>query len=175
MQYFAPTNWASENASDSDLGSTAPILLGNGQLFQVGKGATGYLLQANALGGIGGQLASVSLCNSRGGGAYLAPNAYVVCSDRGSIIQVVIGTSNSLQRGWTWSSPTGGASSPTIARGVLWTIDPAASTLYGIDPTSGSTRFSLPLDVGTPSHFAAPGAAAGLIVVAGSRAVEAFH
>jgi outer membrane protein assembly factor BamB len=175
LQYFAPANWASDNATDSDLGSTAPILLGNGQLFQVGKDATGYLLQANALGGIGGQVASLPLCNSRGGGAYLAPAVYVICTDRGSIIQVTVGPGNALQRGWTWASPTGEASSPTIAGGLLWTIDPRAATLYGVDLSTGATRFSLALAVGTPAHFAAPSAAAGLIVVAGSRAVEAFR
>ena len=36
-------------------------------------------------------------------------------------------------------------------------------------------RFAQHLDVGTPEHFAAASAAAGMIVVAGSTAVEAFR
>lgn len=174
-QYFAPSSWAEDNAGDLDLGSTAPILLGNGQLFVVGKQATAYLLEAQALGGIGGQAASLGACNARGGNAYLAPYAYVVCPDSGQIVQVRVGPGKVLGKGWIWSSPGGGAGSPTIARGVLWTIGAGANVLYGVDLATGSTRDRLPLHTGTPEHFAAASAAEGLIVVAGSRAVEAFH
>ncbi|MBO0713836.1 MAG: PQQ-binding-like beta-propeller repeat protein [Acidimicrobiales bacterium] len=175
MQYFAPTNWADDNAEDLDLGSTSPILLGNGQLFVVGKEATAYLLDASSLGGIGGQAASRPVCNSRGGNAYLAPYVYVVCADTGQLAQVKVGPGNALGSGWRWSSPSGGAGSPTIAYGVVWTIGADAQVLYGVDPATGSTRYRVPLDVGTPEHFAAPSAAGGLIVVAGSQAVEAFR
>jgi hypothetical protein len=141
LSYFAPTNWAQDNADDGDLGSTAPILLDGGQVFEVGKQTTAV---------------------------------YVVCPGDGEIAQVRIGH-DSMQRGWTWTSPTGGASSPTIAGGVVWSVDLSASTLYGIDEASGATRFALPLHVGTPEHFAAPTVAGAMIVVAGSSAVEAFR
>jgi hypothetical protein len=185
MSYFAPTNWAQDNADDGDLGSTSPVLLDHGLVFEVGKQTTAYLLDAGALGGIGGQVASLDVCDSLGGNAYQAPDIYVVCPDSGEIVQVHItpgvstpGSSTpggSMQKGWTWTSPTGGASSPTIAGGVIWSIDLKAQILYGIDATSGETRFSLHLDVGPPEHFAAASAAAGMIVVAGSSAVEAFR
>lgn len=174
-QYFAPTNWAEDNADDLDLGSTSPILLGNGQVFIVGKEATAYLLDASRLGGIGGQVASLSVCNSRGGNAYQAPFVYVVCPDSGQLVQVKVGPGNVLRPGWSWSSPSGGAGSPTIADGVVWTIGADADVLYGVDPTTGATRYQLPLNVGAPEHFAAPSTAGGLIVVAGSRAVEALR
>ncbi|HUY21995.1 MAG TPA: PQQ-binding-like beta-propeller repeat protein [Acidimicrobiales bacterium] len=174
-QYFAPADWAQDNAGDADLGSTAAILLDGSRLFVVGKQHTAYLLDATALGGVGHPLASVVVCESRGGNAYRAPDAYVVCPDDGTIAQVRVGPRSSLSRGWTWSSPTGGAGSPTIAGGVLWTVDLDASLLYGVDLSSGTTRFRLRLDTGTPAHFAAPGAAGGLLVVAGARAVEAFR
>jgi outer membrane protein assembly factor BamB len=175
LSYFAPSNWAQDNADDGDLGSTSPVVLDNGQLFEVGKESTAYLLDGTALGGIGGQLASLDVCNSQGGSAYQSPDVYVVCQDDGEIDQVRIGPGNAIARGWTWRSPTGGASSPTIAGGVVWSIDLAASKLYGINPATGTTLFSLSLHVGTPEHFAAPSAAGGMIVVAGSSAVEAFH
>jgi len=174
-QYFAPSDWAQDNATDADLSSTAAILLGGSQLFIVGKEQTAYLLSTAALGGIGGQLASVPVCNSRGGNAYAAPDAYVVCPDAGTIVQVRVGPGAALARGWTWTSPTGGASSPTIAGGVLWSVDLDASVLYGVSLASGATLFHLSLHTGTPPHFAAPSAAGGLLVVAGSRAVEAFR
>ena len=174
-QYFAPSNWAQDNASDGDLGSTAAILLNGSTMFIVGKQQTAYLLDATALRGIGGQLASTDVCNSRGGNAYLAPDAYVVCPDDGTIDQVRVGPGATMARGWTWTSPTGGAGSPTIAGGVLWTVDAGASVLYGVDLSTGRTRFTLPLNTGTPPHFAAPSAAGGMLVVAGASRVEAFR
>ena len=175
LQYFAPDDWAEDNATDGDLGSTSPVLLDGGQVFEVGKQATAYLLDQADLGGIGGQAASLPVCFSSGGNAYMAPDVFVACTHAGQIDEVVVGPGNTMRRGWTWSSPTGGASSPTIAGGVVWVVDLAASVLYGIDPSTGTTRFSSPLDTGTPEHFAAPSAAEGMIVVAGSRAVEAFR
>jgi hypothetical protein len=175
LSYFAPSNWAQDNADDGDLGSTAPVLLDNDQLFEVGKQTTAYLLDAGHLGGIGGQVSSLAVCDSLGGNAYQAPDIYVVCPGAGQIVQVRIGPGNTMQKGWTWSSPTGGASSPTIAGGVVWSIDLKASVLHGIDETTGTTRYALPLHVGTPEHFAAPSVAGNMIVVAGSTAVEAFR
>ena len=58
---------------------------------------------------------------------------------------------------------------------LIWSVDLKAQLLYGIDLTTGGTRFSLPLDVGPPEHFATAAVAAGMIVVAGSTAVEAFR
>jgi len=174
-QFFAPTNWAQDNADDGDLGSTAAILLGESRLFIVGKQQTAYLLDATKLGGIGGQLASIDLCNSRGGNAYQAPDAYVVCTGNGTIDQVRVGPGSTMTRGWTWTSPTGQAGSPTISGGVLWTIDIGASVLYGVGLSTGTTLYRVPLTTGTPQHFAATSAAAGMLVVAGASRVEAFR
>jgi len=98
-----------------------------------------------------------------------------VCTHQGTIEQVVVGPGNHLARGWTWTSPTGTAGSPTIAGGVLWSVDIGASLLYGVNPATGTTEFRLPLDTGTPPHFVAPSAAGGMLVVAGSSRVEAFR
>lgn len=173
-QYWAPSNWAQLSENDLDLGSTSPVVLGDDQLFVVGKGGTGYLLHASSLGGVGGPASSVRLCNSRGATAYGGSRLYVVCPDAGTIDQVLVG-SGSLQRGWTWESPGGGASSPTLARGALWVIGPGSPTLYGVDPASGTTRWALPLDTGTPATFAGVSAGEGLLVVGGAAAVEAFR
>jgi hypothetical protein len=175
LQYFAPTNWAQDNVDDADLGSSAPVLLGSGELFVIGKQATAYLLNVASLGGISGGAASLGVCSSIGASAYLSPHVYVVCNSQGSIAQVLLGPGSTLHRGWTWESPTGATSSPTIAGGVLWTIDPGASTLYGVDPSSGTTRFSVALHVGALAHFVAPSAAEDMLVVAGAGGVEAFH
>jgi len=174
LQVFAPAGWAQDNAADADLGSTSPILLDDGRLFVVGKQAVAELLDADHLGGIGGQLASLALCPSLGGNAAGGTSVDVVCPAQGRIVQVKTGPA-SLARGWTWTSPTGGAGSPTLAGGLLWTIDAGARRLYGLDPWSGTTMIDLPLATGEPGHFAAPAAADGVLVVAGSTAVEAFE
>jgi PQQ-like domain len=175
LQYFAPRNWAQLNETDADLGSTAPVLLSDGQVFIVGKGGTGYLLNASRLGGVGGQLASLGACGSIGASAYMSSDLYVVCNDEGRIVQVAIGPGDSLHAGWTWSSPRGGASSPTIAGGVLWSIDLGASTMYGVNLATGATSYTVPLDVGQLEHFEAPSAALGMLFVAGPGGVEAFR
>jgi hypothetical protein len=174
-QYFAPANWAQDNADDGDLGSTAAILLDDSRMFIVGKQQTAYLLDASKLGGIGGQLASLNVCHSRGGNAYESPDVYVVCISDGTIAQVRVGPGATMARGWTWTSPTGEAGSPTIAGGVLWTIAIGSSRLYGVDISTGATRYTLPLTTGTPQHFAAPSIAGGMVVVAGASYVEAFR
>jgi hypothetical protein len=175
MQYFAPSNWAQDNADDGDLGSTAVMILDNARLFIVGKQQTAYLLNSATLGDIEGELSSVDVCNAQGGNAYLAPDVYVVCPDNGTIDQVRIGPGTTMARGWTWTSPTGQASSPTIAGGVLWSIDIGAKVLYGIDLASGATRYTVPLTTGIPQHFDAPSAAGGMLFVAGATHVEALH
>jgi outer membrane protein assembly factor BamB len=175
LGYFAPSNWAQDNADDGDLGSTAPVLLGNGQLFEVGKESTAYLLNTASLGGIGGQAASLNVCFSIGATAYVDPSAYVVCNTEGRIAQVVIGPGNNMHLGWTWTSPTGGASSPTVAGGALWSIDPGSSTLYGVDLSSGQTLYSIPFHTGALAHFVAVSAGEGMLVVAGAGGVEAFR
>ena len=174
LGYFAPADWARDSAADLDLGSTSPVLLGDGRLFQVGKEATGYLLSTARLGGIGGATSSVGLCHSRGAAAFGASALYVVCSDGGTLEEVAV-DGNRLARGWTWRSPTGQAGSPTLARGALWVIDAGAGRLYGVDPASGATRVTLALATGTPAHLAGVSAGEGLLVVAGAKAVEAFR
>jgi len=175
LQYFAPSNWAQDNADDGDLGSTSVMLLDDSRMFIVGKQQTGYLLDATTLGRIGGQLASIDLCNSRGANAALAPDVYVVCTDDGTIDQVRVGPGATLAHGWRWTSPTGQAGSPTLAGGVLWTLDIGASVLYGVNLSTGTTTYTVPLATGAPAHFAAPSVAGGMIVVAGASRVEAFR
>ncbi|MBO0836702.1 MAG: PQQ-binding-like beta-propeller repeat protein, partial [Actinobacteria bacterium] len=74
---FAPTDWRALSATDSDVGSMSPALLGDGKILQVGKGGTGYLLDARHLGGVGGQLASGSVCAAFGGAAVSGTVVYV--------------------------------------------------------------------------------------------------
>ncbi len=64
--FFAPSNWRSLDASDTDLGSVGATLLPSlGVVVAVGKEGVAYLLRAGQLGGVGGQIASRAVA-SRG-------------------------------------------------------------------------------------------------------------
>ena len=65
---FTPANFAALSADDLDLGSTAPALLPDGLIFQIGKQGIGYVLDGSRLGGTGGELASSDLCEGGFGG-----------------------------------------------------------------------------------------------------------
>jgi hypothetical protein len=58
-QYFAPSSWAQDNASDLDM-SMAPALLANGQVVVSGKSRIIYLLNGAHLGGIGHEESSLA-------------------------------------------------------------------------------------------------------------------
>src|SRR5213079_1498911 len=59
---FAPADFAQRSARDADLGSTGPVLLDGGLVFQVGKSGDAFLLRADRLGGVGGQAFTGEVC-----------------------------------------------------------------------------------------------------------------
>src|SRR5260370_41791953 len=63
--YFAPSDWAALNASDTDLGALGPSLVGD-MVVAVGKDGVAYLLREGQLGGVRGQVSNPVVC----GGAY---------------------------------------------------------------------------------------------------------
>ena len=65
---FTPSNFQALSAGDKDLGSTAPALLPDGLVFQVGKQGIGYVLNGTRLGGSGGELTSATVCEGGFGG-----------------------------------------------------------------------------------------------------------
>ena len=80
--YFAPTNWSALNQDDQDLSSVGPMIVGQDQVFQIGKQGVGYLLNSSKLGGIGGQTFESSVCDgSYGGTAYSGQYIFVPCLD----------------------------------------------------------------------------------------------
>lgn len=164
---FAPSSWAADNAADRDLGSAAPMVLPGERLLVVGKGATGYLLDATHLGGIGHPLASAPVCFSIGGDAYANGLAYVACPG-GRLTAVRV---EHRHLGVAWHAPRGVDESPTLAGGLLWSL--AGGTLDGLAPRSGRLEVARPA-VAT-ERYVAPSAAEGLLVVAGTHAVEAFE
>ena len=158
-QYFAPSNWATLNSTDEDLGDTAPSVLPGNLGFQVGKNGTGYLFSTTTLGGVGGELYSAQICDTTddanyGGSAVSGDIVYVPCSD-GITAVSVSGNSFSI----LWHSSGGGLGSIVLAGGDLFE-QVQNGTLYEINASNGAVLQSLSL--------AAPGAHWPSLIVVGS-------
>ena len=167
-QLFAPSTWPYDNSHDQDLGSTAPALLSNGTVLQVGKSQTGYLLSQANLGGIGGELDSARLCGNAyadGGDAVVGTVVYVPCGGGVEEIQ----TSPSVARRWSASVAANGP--PIVAGGMVWSI--GGSSLYAINPVNGSTEQQLSIG-GEANHFPTPSVGDGLLLAPTSDQVVAF-
>jgi outer membrane protein assembly factor BamB len=169
LDHFAPSNWYADNATDADLGSTSPTLLPNGLVFTVGKSLTGYVLDQADLHGTGGQVASTgSFCGGEpfGGSAQWNGTVFVPCGDG---LRAVVPTRSAPTT--TWTSASGGHSSPIVAGGLVWSI--GVSTLYALDPSTGHQVQSFDLG-GQTTHFPSPAAADGLVIAPSSNQLHAF-
>jgi outer membrane protein assembly factor BamB len=167
QSYFAPSNWIALNAGDTDLGSVgATVITSMGIVVAIGKEGVAYVLKADQLGGIGGQIASRSVCSGAWGGtAWSGGTVYVPCADGLVALSV---TPTSVDIAWKAAHPVLG--SPIIAAGAVWAIETDSGTLYALDPASGAVLYSV--SVGVASHFSTPAATEGFIVApAGANVV----
>ena len=83
LDHRAPSDWQSLDSTDADIGSSEPVLLPGGLVFEIGKQGLGYLLSASSLGGTGAAPRyQASVCSgSWGGGVYYNGVIYVTCSN----------------------------------------------------------------------------------------------
>jgi len=172
LQYFAPADWAGDNATDRDLGSAAPVLLGNGFVLQAGKSQTLYLLSAKRLGGVGGQLAEISpFCadDVDGGSAISGAVAFLPC--RAGVEAVATSASLPALR-VEWQTPSGSGGPPILAGGEVWTIN-QSGVLFGLDPSSGAVEQRFPLGA-EDNHFPTPSSGDGLLLAPSADRVYAF-
>jgi outer membrane protein assembly factor BamB len=170
LDSFAPRDWADLDSTDVDLGATSPVLLPNDRILQVGKSGEGYLLDAQRLGGVDGQLRSRRVCHTSafGGIAHDGDTAFVPCSD--AVVQVVV-DGEDFRVGWSASVSVPGPS--IVTNGMVWTVGTSEGDLIAFDASSGNQLFSR--HVGSvPSRFTSPAAGAGLVMVAADRTVHAF-
>ena len=176
VDWWAPTNWPSLNAGDTDVGSVGPALLPNNRIFQVGKGGTGYILNTTGMGHISNAPFSASACPGMtadaafGGTAWAAPYIYVPCRTKLVALNV-----NTTTPSFTvaWQGPAVSYSGPPIlAGGVVWTIDPAG-TLYGLNPTTGAIVYNIGITFA--NHFATPAAAGGRLFVPAGQVLRAYN
>jgi outer membrane protein assembly factor BamB len=168
QSYFAPTNAAALNGTDTDLGSVGPLLLPGGRVFAIGKEGIAYLLDANNLGGIGHPLASRRLCDSAFGAlAYAGGNVYVPCTN--GVVAVRVG---SRSMSVAWRGPGFRAGPPIVAGGLVWTIDLDGGQLEGL--SAGSGRVAFRAGIGSPPQFSTPSESGGRLFVSGGKRVLAF-
>jgi outer membrane protein assembly factor BamB len=156
---FAPRQWPEDNAGDADLGSMGPLLLPGGLVFAAGKSGLGYLLRADHLGGVGGQLVERPVCAAFGGAAAVGSTIYVPCTD--GLRQVRAQPGARLEPGW--QAPAAVSGSPVVGGHTVYSLDPAGGVLYALDAARGGVRASVP--VGQTSRFATPTLAGGLVLV----------
>ncbi len=157
LSFFAPSSWASENASDLDLGTTGPVILPTGQVFIAGKAGTAYLLRQGSLGGLGGAVPNIRLCTAFGGAAYSNGTMFLPCTNGVRAVKI---SGTTMTPSWH-AAATG---SPIVGGGVVLSVDPKAGTLYALDPGSGAVRFVIGLG-GPTTRFATPAMSDGHVYV----------
>jgi outer membrane protein assembly factor BamB len=170
--WFATSDWAELSRRDADLGSIAPTLLEDqGLVFQSGKNGIGYLLKADHLGNIGGEVFQAPVCNGAyGGTAHAGDMVYVSC--RNGLVALRV---SNQQFEVAWRGPPFTASAPAITDAAVWTIDSGNARLYGLDPNSGQAVFQAQgAGGGNLPHFLAPAADGGRIFHSRGRSVVAF-
>jgi outer membrane protein assembly factor BamB len=184
LESWAPANWQEREEKDLDLGSSNPLLLPDGKVFQVSKtGNEASLLYGSALGGVGGATASTfEACpgsGSWGGGIYVPTSAdggtlYVNCDDGLHAVSVSeLGSPHpkvSDPAGWHVDGNAVGP--PIFAGGLVWVASWTSGTLYGLDPANGEVAFEEAL--GGFEHFATPSAGGGRLFVANDDHLTAF-
>jgi len=135
---FTPANFAALSADDLDLGSTAPALLPDGLIFQIGKQGIGYVLDGSRLGGTGGELASSDLCEG-GFGGDAVDESTVVFSCYTSLRAIEVTPTAGVHILWSVTGYAAGP--PIIAGGVVWDVS-RAGRLSGFRLSDGKSVFS---------------------------------
>ena len=169
LGYFAPTNWATLNQDDTDLGSQAPTLLPNGDVFQVGKEGVGYLLSGTNLGGIGGQIYNQSICGGGyAGTAHVGESLLVACTD--GVVRVNVAAASFSV---AWKTAAGfDSGAPIVTGNVVWAVDTDNASLMGFNFSTGAQIFWFSL--GSADHFITPAAAPGNLFVAAGDQLKAL-
>jgi len=171
---FAPLRWAADNAQDLDLGSVAPTLLPDGEVFIAGKSGLGYLLSSPDLGGIGGQLFAAPVCRGQmafGATSFDGDNLYLPCAN--GVQEISVARLGSFAVGW--QTTTGADGPPVLGGSCVWSLDTSSGVLFALSQQTGAAVAQLA--VGPVPHFASPtligsvavvGTDSGLVAVSGA-------
>ena len=163
---YTPTNTAQLNATDADLGSTSPVLLGAGLVVQGGKDGLVRLLTWSGYQGSaphqGGETQMVS--TPSGTDLFTAPavwhngpTTWLFAADNGGTEAWTLTGGRLVQ---AWKNPVGGTS-PVVADGLLFVYAPSGG-LYVYDAPSGRQLADLPSGSG---HWNSPIVVDGMVVL----------
>jgi hypothetical protein len=144
-QTFTPTNQEQLNDSDTDLGSSAPALLGDDRIVLAGKDGTLRVLELSRLNGrtatshalLGGEVQRLEIPG--GGELFTAPAVWrrsghttmFVAGENGTGAYVL--RHGRLFQAWENGMP---GTSPVLAGGLLYVYDPSAGGVYVYRPGS---------------------------------------
>lgn len=174
-QSFTPSNQAQLNSSDTDLGSSAPALLGGDRVLVAGKDGVMRVLVLSRLDGhppsgararlhpLGGEVQRLSIPG--GGELFTAPAVWrrsgrttvFVADENGTAAYVLRG--GRLYRAWEDGTP---GTSPVMAGGLLYVYDPSGGAVNVYRPASSHPIARLSSE---PGHWNSPIVADGHLVV----------
>jgi DNA-binding beta-propeller fold protein YncE len=169
-QAFTPTDQAQLNETDTDLGSSAPALLGRGRVLVAGKDGSMRVLRLSRLNGrkrsstklLGGELQRLPLPG--GGELFTAPAVWrpggrttvFVAGEHATAAYVL--RRGKLLRAWIANTP---GTSPVMAGGLLYVYEPDGGGIVVYRPSSPQPIARLP---GSPGHWNSPIVVDGHIV-----------
>ncbi len=171
-QAFTPVNQAELNATDTDLGSSAPVLLGHDRVLVAGKDGVMRVLSLSRLDGrgvkapgsehLGGELQRLPLPG--GGELFTAPAVWThgthmtifVAGEHGTGAYALL--SGRLHLVWQNGTP---GTSPVLAGGLLYVYDPSAG---GIDVYLPRSPRPIAHLAGEPGHWNSPVAVDGHVL-----------
>ncbi len=169
-QSFTPTEQARLNGTDTDLGSSAPALLGHGRVLVAGKDGSMRVLRLARLNGrkrsstkpLGGEAQRLPLPG--GGELFTAPAVWrhggrttvLVAGEHATAAYVL--RRGKLYRAWLADTP---GTSPVMAGGLLYVYEPDAGGIVVYRPGSPRPVAKLP---GAPGHWNSPIVVDGHIV-----------
>jgi hypothetical protein len=161
-QAFTPTNQSELNDSDTDLGSSAPALLGHGRVVLAGKDGLMRVLRLSRLNGrkrsstklLGGEVQRLPLPG--GGMLFTAPAVWrhgarttMFVADEHATAAYVL-RRGKLYRAWIANTP---GTSPVMVGGLLYVYDPVAGGIEVYHPGSPRPVAKLP---GSSGHWNSP-------------------
>jgi len=163
-QSFTPTNQEELNTGDLDLGSSAPVLLGENRVVLAGKDGIMRVLALSRLDGhppsgarlhpLGGELQRLSIPG--GGQLFTTPAVWQRGGHTTMFIADEHGTAAYVLRHGrlyqAWQNSTAGTS-PVMAGGLLYVYEPNGGGIYVYRPSSPRPIAKLP---GEPGHWNSP-------------------